>query len=424
VFNLPTALIITRYFPPLSSAGASIRPVKLMKYAVEQGWSFAVLTQDPERTVIPEERLSEFLLDEIPVGTDIIRIGNPFFGQTAGARLGRKIARDSSLPWGAAVVRQAWKRFHHARPDIIFVNSPPFTNVAIGILLSGWFDVPLILDMKDDWVDSPAFWKKGKLRQAIETQIERKMVQRASAATIATRLSYDHWIKRYAPLGLAKKIFFVSNGEDLDEYRILEEKERKPENEKFLLLSAAAGYRPDYRDLSPFLQALELFLKRCPQAQSQMEIEFLGEKPHEQYKIWLGRLLPPEAVHYRSALKRQALVERLWQADLFFMVQPRNNFTAIAGTLYEYWATGKAPVLLFSETGASSNLVKDHQLGEHFHFDQVEEASRWIEHVFQAFCNCRPIWIERTGVEAYDRRKMVEQMLTIWDNAIKNYRRR
>jgi hypothetical protein len=172
------------------------------------------------------------------------------------------------------------------------------------------------------------------------------------------------------------------------------------------------------------LQALELFFEHCPQARDQIEIDFLGEDPYSDYKTWLERLLPPSTVHYSGALDRQALVERLWQVDLFFLVQPRENLTAISGTLYEYWATGKAPVLLFAETGASSSLVISNHLGEHFHFSQVEEASRYIERIYQAYCDRHPAWIERSGVEEYDRRKMVQKMLSIWLDALNNFRRR
>lgn len=420
---MPVVLVISRYFPPLSSAGASIRLVKLLKFASEQGWSFIVLTQDPDRPVIPEKRLSEFLLGEIPRGTELIRIGNPFYGQGVVACLGRKMVGNSSLPWGFSVTLQGWKRLRQSKPDLIFVNTPPFTNVAVGMTFAALFSVPLVVDMKDDWVGSSAYLKKGQLRRAIESRIEQRMMRKASAIITTTRSSYEACVKRYSPLELAEKIFYIPNGIDLEEYRVLWERKRKKESERFRLVSAAADYRPDYRDLTPLLHALELFFERSPQARDSLEIEFLGEDPDSSYKNRLKRLLPSPALLYSGALDRQALVEHLWQAGLFFLIQPRGNSTSISGTLYEYWATGKAPVLLFAETGASSNLVVSNQLGEHFHFNQAEEASHYIERMVQAFHNGQPVWIERSGVEGYDRRKMAQQMLSIWSDVLNNYRR-
>ena len=394
--------------------------VKLMKYAARDGWLFSVLTQDVDRPVIPEKRLSDFLLTEIPAETPIFRVGNPFFGDTIIGRLGHIIFGNSSLPWGMMVAWRGWKKLHQSKPDLIFVNSPPFTNVTVGMILSRLFNVPFILDMKDDWVSSPDFLKKGRLRRAIESFVEKKVFYQASAVITVTRFSYEAYLQKYSPLGLANKIFFIPNGEDLEEYSLLKTRERKPEYKKFRLLSAAAGYRPSYRELTPFLQAVELFLDRCPDARNQIEIEFVGEEPNDLYKSWVEKLLPKSAVHYSGVLDRQSLIDCMWRGDLFFLVQPKENFTAISGTLYEYWATGKAPVLLFAETGASSSLVVDNQLGEHFQFNQIEEASSYIERLYQAFCDHRPVWIERSGVEEYDRKKMVQKMLLIWSNVMKN----
>ena len=410
MLRVPIALVVSRYFPPLSSAGASIRLIKFMKYAAGHGWTFAVLTQDPTRPVIPEKRLSEFLLDEVPAGTVISRVGNPIWRR----RGGRPWTGRTSLPWGLAVAWRGWRQYRRQHPDLIFVNSPPFTNVAIGLFLAGRFGVPLVLDMKDDWVGSPAFRNKGRLRQALERWVEGQTMRRAAAVIVVTGASYEDCQQRYPRLAEQQKFFCIPNGEDLAEYRSLAARQRQAAGPRFRLLSAAAGYRPDYRDLTPLLQALERWLQRYPAARDEIEVEFLGEEPADSYKAWLARLLPAAAVHYRGALDRSALVEQLWQADLFFLVQPQGNYTAISGTLYEYWATGKAPVLLFAEAGASSELVRSQGLGEHFQFDQVDAASHYIERLVQAHHNAQPVWIDRAGSEAFDRRALTEQLLSIW----------
>jgi glycosyltransferase involved in cell wall biosynthesis len=392
-----------------------------MKYAAKSGWSFCVLTQDPDRPVIAEKLLSEFLLAEVPAGAHLLRVGNPTSGVGLLAHLGRALFGASSLPWGLMVTLKGWKKQHHSKPDLIFVNSPPFTNVAAGLLLAALFNRPLIVDMKDDWVNTPTFLKKHPLRRMIESWVEKKVVHKASAVITASISSYEAKIKYYAPAGLDTKFHLIPNGQDMEEYQALINRQRKREGKHFKMVSAAAGYRSDYRDLSPFIRALELFVERYPQAHDQIEIEFLGEDPEDSYKSKLEKLLPAAGIHCRGALGRQALVEHLWQADLFFLIQPRQDFTAVSGTLYEYWATGKAPVLLFSELGASSSLVTDNQIGEHFQFTQVEDASRYIGQIYQAFCDSHPTWIERRGVEEFDRRKLALKMISIWSDAIFNF---
>ncbi len=174
---MPTALVISRYFPPLSPAGASIRLVKIIKFASELELVIYCPYSGFERTVIPEERLSEFLLTEIPAETVVHRVANPFFGSTTLAKLGRKFFGTSSLPWGLSVCWQGWRKYRHTPPDCIFVNTPPFSNVFAGWLLASLLGVPLFVDFKDDWVGSSEFQKKGRIRQSIESWVEKRIVR-------------------------------------------------------------------------------------------------------------------------------------------------------------------------------------------------------------------------------------------------------
>jgi len=415
---LSKILVISRYFPPLSSAGGSIRLVKLMKYTSRQGWEFIVLTQDPHKTVIPEKELCGFLLDEVPEKIEIVRVAAPFTGNSFWQKIFHFIFKNSSLPWGIAVAKHGVKVIKRSSPDLIFVNSPPFTNVAIGMMLSIWTHIPFVVDLKDDWVGSAAFVNKGRFRQQLEKWIERAVFKQASALITPTPLSYESVKKRYSGSIIERKVHYIPNGEDLEEYKGIWEQKRNPVSGRFRIISAAAGYKPGYRDLTPLLQALELFLYRSTLAREQTELEFIGEEPDDVYKNMIEKMFAHTHVIYKEPLARPEFISALSSADLFFLVQPKNNFTAISGTLYEYWAVGIAPVLLFSEKGASSELVIQNNFGRHFLFDQVKDASFYIEEVYQFKLAGTPIEIDLSGIDFYDRKANAYKMTQLWDDVI------
>ena len=405
-------------FPPLGSAGASIRLVKLLKLVAEHGWSFAIFTQDLQRPVTPERPECAFLLAEVPANAVVHRVPNPTTGPGRLRQWVRRLAGPSGLLWSLRVVWQAWTRYRRQPPALVFATSPPFTNVAAGLALARLFNVPFVLDMRDDWVGSPTFWRKGRLRRAVETWLEAAIMRRAAAVVTVTPASHADTRRRYAHWGQADKFLCLPNGLDLDEFRALAGRPRLAQGPRFRLTTAAQNYRPDYRDLTPLLQTLERLFALNPAARDQLEVEFLGADPHPTYQAALAQLLPPGAVHYRGLLDRPSVVAGLWQADLFWLVQPRGNVTAVAGTLYEYWATGKAPVLLFADDGASSQLVRDHHLGAAFHFEQVDAAAQYMAQVLAAFQQQQPRWIERAGIEAYDRRQSAGRMAAVWQAAV------
>jgi len=387
-----------------------------------------VFTQDIQRTVVSEQVLSNFLLAELPPDIIIRRIAVPFAShQSTPEEIGlegilrrnfRRIFGDSSLAWGLLAFWNGLIELRKSNFDLVFGVTPPFTNALVMMLL-GWMGrKPFVLDLKDDWVDSPTFLLKSVLRQKLEIVLEHLIVRSASAVVTVTPQSYRLYMGRYAYLEQPQKFHLIPNGCDLDEYDDLEHRERRIGSSRFLIMSAAWGFRKDYRDIRPFLLALDVFFKRYPDAKDKVDVVLLGDSLSADYDELLLDLNLDKVIQRVGPVKRNKLIDWLWKADLFLLVQPVNNTTAISGTLYEYWATGKAPVLLISEEGASSALVEENRIGKHFLFHQVAEIAEYIEKIFNAYESGQPIWIEREGIQNFDRKALARQMEDIWQKAL------
>jgi glycosyltransferase involved in cell wall biosynthesis len=275
-----------------------------------------------------------------------------------------------------------------------------------------------VLDLRDDWVGAPVFLGKKLWRQKIESVMEALVVRHASAVVTVTPQSYRLYKERYARLNKPGKFHLIPNGCDLDEFTRLKTRERRIVSEKFLILSAAWWYRKGHRDLRPFLWGLEEFFKRREDARGRVDVVMLGNSVSEEHEQALADLHMDGFVRRLGSVGRVELIEWLWKADLFLLVQPAGNTTAISGTLYEYWATGKAPILLIAEKGASSTLVEDNRIGGHFHFGQVEQIADFIERHFDTYAKGSPAWISRDGVETFDRKALADEMAGIWMSLI------
>jgi hypothetical protein len=415
---LPTALIVSRYFPPLGSAGASIRLVKFMKYAALEGWRFIVLTEDIDKPVIVQERKSGFLLGEVPPDTEIIRVANPLFDGKGIKAIAKAIFKDSSLPWGLNVIWTCIRRIKKESLALIFANAPPFTNAFIGSVLKFWYRLPYVFDMKDDWVGTPTFEAKNKLRQAIEMFLEGIIIRTSRYTVFVTQASLDQYKLRYVKTAAVERFHFISNGCDLAEYDNLLNREKRVTTKKFSMLGVGSGFRKDYRDLTPLIQGLGKFFEKRPDAKRNFSVEFLGNEPSEEFKEMIDTIGIQDVVAYCEPVGRDEFVERLWGADLLFEVFFRGVTTGVSGTLYEYWAAGKAPVLLVSEEGAASKILIENDLGAHALFDEVDVIADYIEKMYLAYSSGSPVWITREGVEKYDRKHLAAQMVNLWKQSI------
>lgn len=441
---MPTTLIVSRSFPPVGSVGASIRLVKLMKYIARQNWRFIVLTQHPDHTVAPEMKLSEHMLEEIPPDTQVIRIPAPFTSnrnalsvpdrrqqslslsavyRLLASGVGKILARilpESSLWWGWRVFRQGVKQCRSQNIDLIYITTPPFTPALIGALLSKFTRKPLVLDIKDDWVGSSIFQHKSPWRKAIDARAERWLIGRASAVVLVTEHSYSIYKQRYSAIRNPGKFYLVPNGCDLEEYQAYRPTSVPDRMEQFVILSAAWGYRKDYRDFTPFLLGLSNFLHQSPQSLQQVRVVLLGSGLSPEYDDLIQKTGVRPILEVIDSVDRAHLIDQLARANLLFLIQPVNNTTAISGTLYEYWAAGNAPILLIAEQGASSKLVDVYKLGKCFHFQDIEGIAGYLAEVFQAYQSHHPITIPTNGIEKFDRRTLANQMAEIWQKCLQN----
>jgi glycosyltransferase involved in cell wall biosynthesis len=235
-----------------------------------------------------------------------------------------------------------------------------------------------------------------------------------------TEGSYQLYLNRYEFLETPDKFHFVPNGCDLNEYRSLNGRKRHIDPDRFVILSAASGYKKDYRDITPFFLAIQNFLTHQPSAKKKLEIIFLGKSLSKEYNSLLEQIGIIPYIRELDAVVREDFIQWLWRADLFFLVQPKNNKTSISGTLYEYWATGKAPTLLIAETGASTSLVENYSLGKAFHFKEVDGISNFINEVYTNLQNLQPMYISSDGIEFFDRKHLAQKMVNIWQDCLRD----
>lgn len=409
------ALVVSRYFPPVGSVGGSIRLVKWMKYLAKEGCSFTVLTQDPNRPITTEKESSEVLQGDFPEQLKIWFIRAPW--NVSDSLPDKSIWKNvASILWGWGVFWQGLNCLKKEQSDLIFANMPHFINGLIAAILSYCSQVPLVLDMKDDIVGSSLYYSKSSFRQWIERAAESFIFKKAAKVTFATVHSLKVYQARYP--NKIGDFHFLPNGCDLEEFSQSSSFQGDVPPNTFLILNAATRYRKDYRDAEPILRAISIFLEKNPKAREAIKVVFLGNSLGEEYLKKLGDYSLDGLVQNVHSKDRADYRAWLRRANLLFMVQPTGNTTSIAGTLYEYWATGEAPILLFASQGASWDLVTDYHIGRCFDFHDISTAAAYIEYLYQTFINGEMIRISNAGIDAFDRKKLALRMFELWQASV------
>jgi len=213
--KMKKVLMIARAFPPFRSVGHSIRVVKFIKYLPALGWLPVVLTVDDQKEYETMRKVgSETLLSEISPQVKIYRTtaGEPSlkflekereFSQRnwltraivkvlGGAR--RWSIRNILLPdryytWLPFTVRGGRQIVRSEGIDVIFATCPPHSVVLIGACLKLLTGTPLILDFRDDWIDTPWYHSKPALFRLIDRRLESLAVKAADKVILVTEWS-------------------------------------------------------------------------------------------------------------------------------------------------------------------------------------------------------------------------------------------
>ncbi len=429
-------LMLAYVFPPFFSVGGSMRIVKFIKYLPASGWLPVVLTIDDKTEYSTQRREgSEALLADIPKSVKIYRTspGEPsveFLEKSRKAKrknvfsavaLGglswlRRLARrlllipDENITWLPFALRTGRQIVDLEAIDVIFATCPPFSVAIIGSFLKYFTRRPLILDFRDDWVDTRWFNLKPWWVRQTNRLLEHWVVRYADKVILVTEWSRRAFVARY-PKESEAKFAFISNGCDLEDYAGLRNATMEPQTAGFTivhsgLLGTSQGWK---RNPRPFFQALSILMKQNRDLASRLSVMFTGHLP-EEFSSQLEDLGLSTVVTELGFVPRDEYARLLNAADILLAINYEDYPTLIPGKIYEYWAVSGPPILLLSVKGAAQSLVETHELGICVPPSDVDAIKDAILDTYQKRVGGTPRRIKPDGIEQYDRRFLAAKL--------------
>jgi glycosyltransferase involved in cell wall biosynthesis len=296
---------------------------------------------------------------------------------------------------------------------VIFVTCPPHSVAIIGALLKKYTEKPLILDYRDDWIDTPWFRAKPVLQRWIERIMEKWAVSTADRIILVTEFSRNAFVKRYPGMS-PEKFIFIPNGCDLSDYPDVSEMKPAYDPDHFTILHAGIIFEADTWNRNPrsFFTAIKNICQKNPDIAKRLRIHFTG-----QFKPGVAQMVKDmqlnDQISELGYLSREDLTNQMVSADLLLAINYEGFSTLIPGKIYEYWASGHSPILLLSARGAASGLLEQHKLGLTVDFLDVEGIENAILEVYRAKEAGNPYSISRNGIERYSRAYLTTQLAEV-----------
>jgi glycosyltransferase involved in cell wall biosynthesis len=382
--SLPRRVLFVAYlFPPAGGVGSQ-RVTKFVKYLPEFGWNASVLTVSNPSVPLHDESL----LRDVPAGTILRRartfepgyaLKNAVSASHGTKRRGNPILRrvksslraagnlllqpDAQVLWHPCAFRSGLKLLEEVRHDAIIATGPPFSSLLLGARLSRKTGLPLVLDYRDEWDISNAYWenkKQGTLANWIQTRQQADAV-RAADLLLATTPSSARAIGEFAQrAGSRAEATFIYNGFDPDDLTAPDAAPAPTSEREHRFRLAFIGTLWNLNSIEPVVAALERLSARSPQLAGNLELVLAGRRTDDQEAIVDRLSATPATVTKLPFVPHSEAVKLMQSADALLLLNadlPKTERIINAKT-FEYMAV-RRPMFVVAPEGDLWDVVRD-----------------------------------------------------------------
>lgn len=274
----------------------------------------------------------------------------------------RNILRTVSIPdemilWLPHALINGLRLVKAQRINAIFATTPTHSAGIIAALLSRLTGIPLVLDVRDDWVGNPLFFDHyPPINRFFSRYLERWVVKTARVVIAVTQESVELFRHKY-PHQDREKFVFIPNGFDRCDIELAKSTvEASPPDQLRIVYT---GVLPGRRDPSPLFMALSELRKECREDQLP-RIDFYGNI-RQDYVDKAREYGIEGLVKFHGFVSKLESLRQILTSDVGLLIIPETegSRTAIPGKVYEYIGAGKFILALCPQDSAVGRLIRD-----------------------------------------------------------------
>ena len=319
---------------------------------------------------------------------------------------------DNKKGWIEGAVKRSLEIIDAERISAIFATAPPYSNLIVAQRIKEKTGLPVIMDLRDDWLEShlihyPTRWHYNKMKK-----IEAETLSQADHITAVNReykFKIEERLNKTCP-----DISVIPNGYDRENF---DRAVPAVNDNVFSILYSGMFYgdrKPDW-----FLQAVKKVMDRNPDFREHIQLCFQGGLNEQQWET-INDLGLSDIIFDFGYIEHQEAVQNVVNSDVLFLtLGDRKNISAVTpGKVFEYMGSLK-PILAFIPDGITRSLLNDYGAALSVGIKDVEAGADAIEKFFNAWKQNNLPKGDPEFAKLFERSYLTEQLSEILDGLTK-----
>ncbi len=318
---------------------------------------------------------------------------------------------DSKIFWKSKAVELASKIFSENNIDMLYATAPPYTDFLIACELKEKFNIPLVLDYRDSWIDCPNNFYLTPLHKSKHKKMETGVLKCADKViTINDRIK--ELIHLRYPFVSDEKVSVIPQGFDPEDFAVEDFKQHTPDDSthtKKMRISYSGSFL-NYYTPKHFIDGLKLATEKLPELKNNIEACFIGTFP-EAYKEYIKQLGLEDAVSIIGYVEHSVCTKYLAESDVLWMMINKSERSDLhsTGKLYEYFGAGK-PILACLPEGVARRSLAMYGAVTLTEPDDVKAIADAILNYYDLFKSGKMPVPNKEMIGMYNRKKLAGKL--------------
>lgn len=393
-------LLIVHAFPPDFTPGVH-RPLSLVQYACRAGWKVTVLARQAANPTPGGEQLRRGVDSNVKVirWEPSLQLSYRFFPSI-----------DGGMHHALAAMDAVNSHIPEVPYSIVVASGPPFSTFLAACGAGAHFEIPVILDYRDEWTECPFSFVRSC---SSDRYWERRCLRAAHSVIYTTQSQKTHAIATFPRISM-KKAVVISNGWEPQEHLHVSGTHRSKKDSNAFILSFV-GTLGHHTLPDSFLATLSDVLKHSQVLRERFHLYFIGKTVSEA-KQQLNGFAFSDHLHHVDALPKFDALSSMYDSDALLLLNDPMFSRYLPGKLFDYLATG-LPVLVYGDGGEIGRLISALNAGVIVPLDDphaLREALEKLGHATSTPARDPDQEVQRNWLKQHTRERVAEQMLELF----------